>query len=267
MAATRVGGPPVVIDIGTRFTMIGFAGEESPRFVFPTVVGYPPMGTSTGNNLEAEYYIGQDLFDAKPLRLVCPLRGGLIEDWVAIETIYAHAFRLLEVNPSRTHVLVTENFFNPRETKERLTQMLFHQFGVGQLYHAQRSVLALIAAQERTGIVIDFEADYLSIVPVYEEYTIPHAMQIHDPPTTTGLEIPFIVKQVGALLDKVDSDIHHILCNSVVLIGSSSTTSNFETTLLEELRKKNPTVKSLRVIAPPERLYLPWRGGSIFGNR
>ena len=267
MAITRIGKPAVVIDIGTSLTIIGFAGENRPRFSFPTVVGYPSIDKFTGDNFEPEYYIGQDLFESMPPRLVYPIKAGLIEDWNAIEAIYEHSFSLLKVTPSKTRVLMTENAFNPRENKERLTQMLFHDFGVSHLFHAQRSVLALIAIQKRSGIVIDFEPDYVSIVPVYEEYSIPHAMRLHDPPTTTGLEIPFIAKQIGNLLDEVDSDIHDTLCNKIVLTGSSTTTPNFEKILLEELQKTSPSVKSFSIIATPDRLYLPWLGGSIFGDR
>lgn len=264
LAITRIGNPSVVVDISTRLTMIGFAGEDLPRFVFPTVVGYPSMDSSKD---ASEYYIGKDLFESMPPRLVYPIKSGLIEDWNAIEAIYTHVFNLLEVISSKSRVLVTENVFNPRENKERLTQMLFHDFGVSHLYHAQRSVLTMIGVQQETGIVIDFEPDYISIVPVYEEYSIPHALQLHDAPTTTGLDIQFIVQQIVVLLEKVDSNIHDTLCNNIVLTGSSTTPVNFETALLENLQESSPSGETFRVIAPPDRLYLPWRGGSIFGSR
>ncbi len=264
MGITRIKNPSVVIDISTRLTMVGFTGEQYPRFTFPTVVGYPSMETAKD---DAEYYVGQESLKSIPLRLVYPIKGGFIEDWSAIEAIYAHALSLLEVNLSNTRVLLTENDFNPRKNKERITQMLFHDFGVSHLFHAPRSVLTLIAIRKRTGIVIDFEPEYISIVSVYDEKSIPHAMQIHDPPTTAGLEISLITKQIGIILDQVDPDIHTELCDNIVLTGSSTTTANFETTLYTELQEAVFSEKPFRIIALPERLYLPWIGGSIFGNR
>ncbi|MHA1487872.1 MAG: hypothetical protein ACTSSC_11970, partial [Promethearchaeota archaeon] len=32
-------GTPIIVDIGSAYTKIGFAGEPSPRFVFPTITG------------------------------------------------------------------------------------------------------------------------------------------------------------------------------------------------------------------------------------
>lgn len=110
MSESRVGNPPVVIDISTRLTMVGFAGEDRPRFTFPTVVGYG----STDGDFTAEHFIGQALFESMPPRFVYPVNAGLIEDWNALEAIYAFAFSLLEVSPSKTRILVTENDFNPR---------------------------------------------------------------------------------------------------------------------------------------------------------
>lgn len=145
--------------------------------------------------------------------------------------------------------------------------MLFHDFGVSHLLHAPRPVLTLMAVRSQTGIAIDFEPDYVSIVPVYDGYSIPHATEVFDPPTTTGLEIHLIAKQIVASIEKVDSGIHDTLCNNIVLTGSSTTTPNFEVALLEELHKTSPSVKTFKIIAPPERLYLPWIGGSILANR
>ena len=33
--------PPIVIDIGSGYIKAGIGGEEGPRCVFPTIVGYP----------------------------------------------------------------------------------------------------------------------------------------------------------------------------------------------------------------------------------
>ncbi|MHA1637274.1 MAG: hypothetical protein ACTSUO_00645 [Candidatus Thorarchaeota archaeon] len=54
MSESRVVNLPVVIDMCTRLTMIGFAGEDYPRFTFPTVVGYSFSDTPINDDLTVE---------------------------------------------------------------------------------------------------------------------------------------------------------------------------------------------------------------------
>merc|ERR1712154_677071 len=42
-ADTEGAHTPLVIEIGSAFTRVGFAGDSSPRAVFPSVVGRPKM--------------------------------------------------------------------------------------------------------------------------------------------------------------------------------------------------------------------------------
>jgi len=35
--AITLPGTPIIIDIGSAYVKIGFAGEPAPRFVFPTI--------------------------------------------------------------------------------------------------------------------------------------------------------------------------------------------------------------------------------------
>ena len=108
LAMTKSRDSPVVIDIGTRLTMVGFAGEDFPRFVWPTVVGYPLVDTMIDSDSTRDYNIGQDAFDSLSQRLVYPLKAGIIEDWDAIEAILKFAFDSLEIKSSDSQVLLTE---------------------------------------------------------------------------------------------------------------------------------------------------------------
>ena len=53
---------PLVVDNGTGISKNGFAGEDQPRSVFPTLIGYPKY-TSIMTDVEhytREYYIGEE---------------------------------------------------------------------------------------------------------------------------------------------------------------------------------------------------------------
>ena len=254
---------PVVIDIGTRLTMVGFAGEDFPRFVWPTVVGYPLIDTMIDSDSTKDYKVGQDAFDSLSQRLVYPLKGGHIEDWDAIEAIMRFTFESLDVNPNESQVLLTEPTFVSPKIRQRLAQMMFHEFGVGHLYFALRPVLALMATRKKSGIVFDFEPDYTFIVPIFKRFAIPHAVEILNPPVTTGLELSFLAERLVAAIENTDTDIHDLLYGNIVLTGSSTTTTRFKEKLQKEIVTAISSDREFSIIDAPERLYLPWIGGSM----
>jgi len=240
--------------------MIGFAGEELPRFVFPTIVGYQSISEDT-----SECYIGQELLNSTPLRVAYPMKAGIVEDWTALKAIVNHSFHLLEINPCKSRILLTKPLPNPQQYQRIATQMLFHEFGVGFLTFVVREALPMIAIRRRTGFVIDCEPEYVSIVPIHDHLVISHAAEILSSSETTGLEIPLITKQIDVSLSKIDSNIHETLCKNMVLIGSSTTRPDFDSKLLKELQTINPSRHGYQIESIPERLYLPWKGGSVFG--
>ena len=52
--------PNIIIDNGSGFIKSGFSGEEGPRAVFPTIVGYPKYSSGMIGNYKKEVYIGQE---------------------------------------------------------------------------------------------------------------------------------------------------------------------------------------------------------------
>ncbi|MHA2424886.1 MAG: hypothetical protein ACXAEF_08870 [Candidatus Thorarchaeota archaeon] len=257
---------PVVIDIGTRLTMAGFAGEDFPRFVWPTVVGYPVDDTMVYSDSTKGFSIGQKAFDSFSQRLVYPLKAGHIEDWDAIEAILRFTFDSLEVHPKECRILLTEIVFSPPKLREHFAQLLFHEFGVSHLYFALRSVLSLIATRKESGIVIDFEPDYAVISPIFKRFAIPHAVEVLNPPTTSGLDISYLTERLVASVENTDKDIHDLLYGNIVLTGSSTTTTGFKQHLQQEIRSTISSNRRLSILDTPERLYLPWIGGSILAH-
>ncbi len=60
MTAEIIQTNPLVLDNGTGFTKNGFAGEDQPRSVFPTIIGYPkhPVIMPDVEGWIREFYIG-----------------------------------------------------------------------------------------------------------------------------------------------------------------------------------------------------------------
>ncbi|MFX0090621.1 MAG: hypothetical protein ACFFBD_02570, partial [Candidatus Hodarchaeota archaeon] len=104
---------PLVIDNGSGYSKIGFAGEDSPRSVFPTLLGYlkSPTPMSNVGHSDHEYYVGEEVqLLQSVLKVVYPLKRSILTDWGAMEKIWHYIFYTeLHVDPSEHPVLLTES--------------------------------------------------------------------------------------------------------------------------------------------------------------
>ncbi len=128
---------PLVIDNGTGLSKNGFAGEDQPRSVFPTLIGYPKYtGIMTDvDHYVREYYVGDEALNLRGvLRLFYPIEHGQVSDWDAMEKIWHFTFfNDLRVNPSEHPVLLTEPPLNPLSNREKMAEIMFETFNVPAL--------------------------------------------------------------------------------------------------------------------------------------
>ena len=167
----------IVVDLGSGFTKAGFAGDDAPGVVFPSIVGRPKMpGIMVGID-QKDYYVGDEAQSKRGiLTLKYPIKHGIVTNWDDAEKILHHAFfNELRVAPEEHPVLVIEAPMNPKADREKLTQLMFETFNVPAFYLANSAVLALYASGRTTGIVLDIGDDVTHAVPIYEGYYLPHA--------------------------------------------------------------------------------------------
>ncbi|MCD6491401.1 MAG: actin, cytoplasmic 2 [Candidatus Njordarchaeia archaeon] len=171
----------VVIDIGTGYTKIGFAGEEWPRSVIPTVVGYPKYDAvmPESETYALEYYVGRDAIHMRGvLQLVWPLRHGIVNDWKSWEKLIHHVFyKELRINPQEQPLLLTEAPLTPKENRIKMAEIMFETFGVPALYVGTQAILALYASGRVSGLVVDSGDGVTHIVPIQESFLITHAVK------------------------------------------------------------------------------------------
>lgn len=169
--------PAVVIDNGTGFTKAGFAGAESPKSIFPTIVGYPKSNVQMIGGQNKEYFVGfEACAKSDLLYLHQPVENGVITNWEDIERIWNHTFyNELVVNPEEHSVVLTEKPMSSRVNREKMIQIMFETFNVKGFYLGVQAVLALFSIGRTTGIVWDSGEGVSFSVPIYEGYGIPHA--------------------------------------------------------------------------------------------
>lgn len=169
----------VVVDNGSGMCKAGFAGDDAPRAVFPTVVGRPKMpGIMVGLD-QKEVYVGEEAQTKRGvLKTEYPIEAGFVKNWDDMEKVWNHTiYDELRVSPEEHPVLLTEAPLNPKKNRETMTQIMFEVFNVPCLYVQQQAVLALYSSGRTTGIVLDSGEGISNTVPIYEGYAIPHAIQ------------------------------------------------------------------------------------------
>merc|ERR1712199_51619 len=131
--------PAIVIDNGSGMMKAGCSGEDAPKVTFSSVVGYPKQKTALVGT-DKDYYIGEEA-------------------------------------QQKRGILLTEAPINPKDNRERMTQIMFETFNARRFYVAIQAVLSLYASGRTTGVVVDCGDGVSHTVPIYEGYSMPHAIQ------------------------------------------------------------------------------------------
>ncbi|XP_049388726.1 actin-104-like [Solanum stenotomum] len=168
----------LVIDCGSRMTKAGFAGDDSPRAVFPSIVGRPHH-TGVMVRQKAAYAGDQALSKRGVLTLKHPIERGVVRNWDDMEELWHYTFyHELRVAPEEHSILLTEAPFNPKANREKMTQVMFETFNVPAMYVENQAVLSLLANGRTTGIVVDSGDTVSHTIPVYEGHAISDAISL-----------------------------------------------------------------------------------------
>jgi len=124
-------------------------------------------------------YIGDEAQKMRGvLNIKYPIESGIVTEWGQMEKVWEYCFNNeLRVDPSEHKVMLTEAPGNPKANREKMTSLMFETFQVQGLYVAIQAVLSLYSNGRTTGLVVDSGDGVTHTVPVFEGFSIPHAVK------------------------------------------------------------------------------------------
>lgn len=168
----------VVIDCGSNTIKAGFAGDDAPRKIFPSQIGYSKNSPINLAMDEKNYYVGEEAKERRGrLQIKYPFHDSLVADWRDAENTWSYTFfNALKVCPEEVFAVITESPMNPKKYREKTMETLFELFNLEGVYLASKSLLSLYSTGRTTGCVIDSGKGTTFTVPIYEGYSSPHTM-------------------------------------------------------------------------------------------
>lgn len=112
----------------------------------------------------------------------------------------------------------------------------------------------------------------------YEEFILPdgNTLKLHNErfrapeilfsPDIIGSESPGVHQLLVDAITKADMDLRKTLFENIVLSGGTTLTRGFGDRLLNEVKRLALKDCKIRILAPPERKWSTWIGGSILGS-
>jgi actin-related protein 2 len=169
--------PCIVCDNGTGFVKVGYAGENFPRSIFPSMVGRPILRAEEAVNdavVLKPIMCGDEAADPRvrpSLDCTYPVDEGIVKSWEDMSHLWNYTFeQKLKINPTEHKILLTEPPMNPKENREKLVEHMFETYGFDQVNVSIQAMLTLYAQGLFTGVVVDTGDGVSHVVPVYEGF-------------------------------------------------------------------------------------------------
>jgi len=175
MAASLGDSHCVVCDNGTGFVKVGYASENFPRSIFPSMVGRPILRAeeAISEDVTLKEVMCGDEAAAVRMSLDCsyPVENGIVKDWDDMELLWNYTFyEKLGIDPKDYKIMLTEPPMNPLANRKKLVTAMFELYGFGHCNVSIQAMLTLYAQGLLTGCVVDTGDGVTHVVPVFDGF-------------------------------------------------------------------------------------------------
>lgn len=182
MAGALANMPCIVCDNGTGFVKCGYAGQNFPSAIFPSMVGRPLLRAEEviDETIELKSVMcGEAASNARhSLDVNYPVENGIVKNWEDMEHLWNYTFyEKLQINPTENKVLLTEPPMNPRKNREKLVEEMFENYNFAAANISIQAMLTLYAQGLLKGVVVDSGDGVTHVVPVYDGFVPGHLIR------------------------------------------------------------------------------------------
>ena len=174
----------IIIDDGTDTVRVGISGTDYPEVIIDTITGTVELNPDSDLMPSKRIFFGEhlrkELEDKKyPIRLSEPIEEAHIKDknMDDMAELWLYAFELLKVEPTTANILIIDNPVNGKEYKAKIASTVFEKIKAASLLFMDSSSLSLYATGNTTGLVVELGHGLTTVVPVFEGFVLPHALQ------------------------------------------------------------------------------------------
>ncbi|KAJ1455620.1 actin-related protein 2 [Pelagophyceae sp. CCMP2097] len=165
----------VVCDNGTGFVKVGYASENFPRSIFPSMVGRPILRAEEAIDdsiILKSIMCGDEAAAVRmSLDVTYPVENGIVRNWDDMKTLWSYTFReKLGIDPKDYKIMLTEPPMNPTKNRAQLVSTMFEEYGFSYCNVSIQAMLTLYAQGLLTGCVVDTGDGVTHVVPVYDGF-------------------------------------------------------------------------------------------------
>ncbi|KAE8226671.1 hypothetical protein CF319_g762 [Tilletia indica] len=247
MAATAgvFGGDEVsaiALDLGCSSLRVGWAGEDAPRAILPSIVAASSSTEDDGDTAMIDAAVQTPAsfqLKKKRRRFVGDQATSIFRPNTALESILDPATSLfasssssgsgsssdafadladhaltsiLSADPTQHPLILTEPSHNTRDAREALTELVFEQLQAPAYYLANQTVLSAFASGKGTALILDIGASHATAAPVLDGFVLRkgiHRQPIGGSAITRALQ--WSISQPSALPSSPRLSPHHAI--------------------------------------------------------
>ncbi|KAM5261783.1 actin-like protein 7B [Hipposideros larvatus] len=165
----------LIMDLGSQYCKCGYAGDPRPTYFISSTVAKRYPEVADAGDTRKQTYVGHELLNMEaPLKLMNPLKYGVVVDWDCVQSICEYIFHTaMRIAPEEHAVLVSDAPLSPSSNREKYAELMFETFGIPAMHVTCQSLLSIYSYGKIAGLVVESGHGVSHVVPISEGNVLP----------------------------------------------------------------------------------------------